>query len=319
MARRATALKRVLVAFCGTIAYAIISLPRTLLGLAAPGTVAALVPWVCMPRYQHLTLEKNAKEHIARLTINRPKVRNAMNDQTVDEMIDAVRDVAGDDSVRVLVVTGAGDSFSAGGDLNALKGGSEPGAWASDNSDDIRQGFRPAHRLITGLQELEKPVIAMVNGNAVGAGFDLACACDIRIGSPKARFMVAYVRIGLFPGFGGTWLYPRMLGSIGKAAELLFTGDFLESEEAYRLGFLNKLVQEGELEATTMEMARKIAAGPPIAIRLSKMMLYKGLEFDLDTAMRMAAAAETITLTSRDHQDGVQAFRERRKPIYEGH
>ena len=131
--------------------------------------------------------------------------------------------------------------------------------------------------------------------------------------------MVAYVRIGLFPGFGGTWLYPRMLGSIGKAAEMLFTGDFLEAEEAYRLGFLNKLVPEDELESATMEMARKIANGPPIAIRLSKLMLYKGLDFDLDTAMKMAAAAETITLTSKDHLEGTAAIRESRRPAYEGH
>jgi enoyl-CoA hydratase/carnithine racemase len=169
-----------------------------------------------------------------------------------------------------------------------------------------------------GLQRLEKPVIAMINGAAVGAGFDMACGCDIRIGTARARFMVAYIRIGLFPGFGGTWLYPRMLGSMGKAAELLFTGDFLEAEEAHRLGFLNKLVPEEELEATTMEMARKIAAGPPIAMRLSKLMLYKGLEFDLETAMQMAAAAETITLTSHDHEEGAAAFRESRQPQYEG-
>jgi 2-(1,2-epoxy-1,2-dihydrophenyl)acetyl-CoA isomerase len=130
--------------------------------------------------------------------------------------------------------------------------------------------------------------------------------------------MVAYVKIGLFPGFGGTWLYPRMLGSLGKAAEMLFTGDFMEAEEAHRLGFLNKLVPEEELESTTLEMARKIANGPPIAIRLSKLMLYRGLEFDLETAMKMAAAAETITLTSQDHAEGTAAFRESRNPKYEG-
>ena len=105
---------------------------------------------------------------------------------------------------------------------------------------------------------------------------------------------------------------------MGKAAEMLFTGDFMEADEAYRLGFLNKLVAQEELESTTMEMARKIAAGPPIAIRLSKLMLYKGLDFDLDTAMKMAAAAETITLTSRDHAEGTAAIRESRKPEYEG-
>jgi enoyl-CoA hydratase/carnithine racemase len=271
-----------------------------------------------MPEYQHILLEKDTSEHIARLTINRPERRNALHDEAINEMVCAIDDVALDDNIRVLILTGAGGSFCAGGDLNTLKGGSDPGVLVSDNTDDIRRGFRGPHNMILGLQRMEKPVIAMINGTAVGAGFDLACACDIRIASPKARFMVAYVRIGLFPGFGGTWLYPRTLGSMGKAAELLFTGDFLEADEAYRLGFLNRLVEEAELEATTMEMARKIAAGPPIAIRLSKLMLYKGLEFDLETALKMAAAAETITLTSQDHAEGTQAIRESRKPFYEG-
>ena len=271
-----------------------------------------------MPSYRHILLEKDSDTHIARLTLNRPDRRNALNDQTMDELGEALEDVEADDSVRVLLVTGAGQSFCAGGDLEALPGGSEPGAWASENVDDIRRSFKRVQRFMLCLQRMEKPVIAMVNGPAVGAGFDIACACDIRIGSPQARFMVAYVRIGLFPGFGGTWLYPRMLGSIGKAAELLFTGEFLEAEEAYRLGFLNKLVPQEDLEKVTLEMAAKIASGPPIAIRLSKLMLYKGLEFDLDTAMRMAAAAETITLTSKDHLEGTAAIRESRKPVYGG-
>ena len=271
-----------------------------------------------MPNFSHVLLEKAASEHIAWLTINRPQRRNAINDLTIRELGEAMEDVAADDGVRVVILTGAGAAFCAGGDVHSLPGGAEPGAWASDNSDDIRRSFKGAERLILGLLRMEKPAIAMINGVAVGAGFDLACACDIRIGSPLARFMGAYIRIGLFPGFGGTWLYPRTLGSLGKAAEMLFTGDFMEAEEAYRLGFLNKLVPEEELKATTLEMARKIAAGPPIAMRLSKMKLYKGLEFDLDTALKMAAAAETITLTSQDHQEGTSAIRESRKPLYEG-
>ena len=271
-----------------------------------------------MPNYQYIILEKDPVEHIARLTINRPDRRNSLHDDATDEMGQAIDDVAADDDIRVLVLTGAGDAFCAGGDLNALQGGSDPGMWVSENTDDIRRSFRLAQRMILGIQRMEKPVIAMINGVAVGAGFDLACACDIRIASEKARFMVAYVRIGLFPGFGGTWLYPRALGSMGKAAELMFTGDFMEADEGYRLGFLNRLVNEDDLESTTMEIARKIAAGPPIAIRLSKLMLYKGLEFDLETALKMAAAAETITLTSYDHIEGTRAIRESRKPLYEG-
>ena len=157
----------------------------------------------------------------------------------------------------------------------------------------------------------------MIHGAAVGGGFDLACACDLRTGSENTRFMVAFTRIGLFPGWGGTWLYPRIIG-IPKAAEMLFTGDFLEAKDAERLGLLNKLVPAADLEKETMNLAGRIANGPPIAIRLAKMQLYKGLEMDLETAMKVAAACETITLTSEDHREGVKAFQAKRKTQYKG-
>ena len=271
-----------------------------------------------MPDYQHVLLEKDSVEHIPNLPLHRPERRNALHALMIEEIGDAVENVSGDDSMRVLILTGAGRAFCSGGDLQTLIGGNEPGSLVSGNSDDILRGFEHIQKFILGVHRMEKPVIAMVNGTAAGAGFDMACVCDIRIGCPQARFMSAYVRIGLFPGFGGTWLYPRALGSVSKAAEMLFTGDFLEAEEAYHLGFLSKLVPQEDLESTTMEMARKIIGGPPVAIRLSKLMLYKGLEFDLETAMKMAAAAETITLTSRDHEEGTKAIRESRKPAYEG-
>ena len=270
-----------------------------------------------MSGYQYILLDKDPKEHIATLTLNRPDRRNALNDVMQDEIGDAIEEVESDNSIRVMVVPGSGRVFCAGGDLDQLQGGSQSAGWVSENTDDIRRAFQRTQRFMLGLQRMEKPVIAMLNGAAVGAGCDLACGCDIRIGTPRSRFMVAYIRIGLFPGFGGTWLYPRALGSIGKAAELLFTGDFLEADDAHRLGFLNHLVSEEELESKTMEIAKKIADGPPIAIRLSKLMLYKGLEFDLETAMKMAAAAETITLTSADHGEGTAAFRESRTPVFE--
>ena len=271
-----------------------------------------------MPEYEAILYRSDPATNIARLTLNRPDRLNAINDQMQVEIADAVAVADADPDVRVLIITGAGRAFCAGGDMNQL-GGSSNGngsGWSSGNADRVRRSFRLAQDMILGVQRCEKPVIAMVNGVATGAGLDLACACDIRIGTPRSRFMSAYVRIGLFPGFGGTWLYPRTMGSLGRAAEMLFTGEFLEAEEAYRLGFLNRLVEEDELEATTLAMAERIAAGPPIAIRLSKMMLYKGLEFDLETAMKMAAAGETITLTSQDHVEGVAAFREKRAAEY---
>ena len=297
-----------------------------------------------MPPYEHILYQPSPATGIARIILNRPRRLNALNDRMQIEIAQAIANADTDPQTRVVIITGAGRAFCAGGDLNQLGGsdaaspnaapdssdGSDsnagesanpprPGGWNSPNADEIRRSFRLAQDMILGVQRCEKPVIAMVNGVATGAGLDLACACDIRIGTPRARFMSAYVRIGLFPGFGGAWLYPRTLGSLGRAAEMLFTGDFLEADEAYRLGFLNRLVSEDELETTTMTMAKRIAAGPPIAIRLSKLMLYQGLQSSLETALKMAAAGETITLTSHDHAEGVRAFREKRPPEYRDH
>ena len=212
-----------------------------------------------MPDYRHILLEKDASDHIAKLTLNRPERLNALNDLMIDEIGDAVEDVSSDDSMRVLILTGAGRAFCSGGDLQTLIGGNEPGSLVSDNSDDIRRGFEHIQKFVLGIHRMEKPVIAMVNGVAAGAGFDMTCVCDIRVGCPQSRFMSAYVRIGLFPGFGGTWLYPRALGSISKAAEMLFTGDSLEAEEAHRVGLLNHLVPSDQLRAKTMEIATTIA------------------------------------------------------------
>ena len=269
--------------------------------------------------YETILLEKSPEEHIARITLNRPDRLNAINPRMQEELADALADLDADDAIRVVILTGAGRAFCSGADVRGMAGGPEESPYRSERTpEEIRRGFRGAQRIILGIHRLEKPVIAMVNGVAAGAGFDLACACDLRVGSHNARFISAYIRIGLFPGYGGTWLYPRALGSLPKAAELIFTGEPLSAEEAYRFGLLNRLVEPERLEEETLALARKIADGPPIAMRLAKMMLYRGLEFDLETALLMAAAAETITLTSEDHREGVSAFREKRKPVYRG-
>lgn len=266
-----------------------------------------------------IILDKNSDDRVARITLNRPSKLNAINDQMRVELADAIEDVAMDDEMNVLVITGAGRGFCSGGDTEELTGGPKTGSHDGERGpEELRRGFRNIQRIILGLHHMEKPTIAMVNGIAAGGGFDMAAACDLRVGSNNARFMSAFVRIGLFPGYGGTWLYPRIFGSVAKAAEMIFTGDFMEAEEAERHGLLNRLVHADKLELTTMEIARKIASGPPVAIRLAKMFLYKGLQMDLETSLLMSAAAAAIPLTSMDHQEGVSAFREGRKPQYRG-
>ena len=157
----------------------------------------------------------------------------------------------------------------------------------------------------------------MVNGDAVGFGCELALCCDMRTGSENTRLSEVFTKIGFIPGGGGTWLLPRLIG-IGRATEIIFTGRFVEAEEAYNLGILNKLVPPQDLNEKTMELARSISALPPLAIRLAKMNIYKGLEVDLPTAIDLAGSSQVIALITEDRAEAVSAFREKRPGIYKG-
>ena len=258
------------------------------------------------------TILYTKSEGVARITLNRPERLNAINHELQEDILAALDDIDGDPEARVVLITGAGRAFCAGADIG---GG---GRRDDEGSEGIRQGLRRGvQRVPLALQRFDKPTIAMINGLAVGGGFDYALACDIRIGCENSRFMVAFTRIGLFPGTGGTWLYPRAMG-VAKALEMLFTGDFMEADEALRVGVLNRLVPASELEEFTMDMARRIAKGPPIAQRLAKLQVYKGLNMDFATALEVAAAAETITITSEDAKEGRLAFREKRAAMFRG-
>jgi enoyl-CoA hydratase/carnithine racemase len=259
---------------------------------------------------------------IATLTLNRPDRRNAYNMQMLGELESALADVARDGDIRVLVLTGAGGAFCSGADFRYRE--VREGRIPLEEAEELRpiiegigrgQPVNEVVRFLLGLQRLDKPTIAMVGGDAVGAGFDFALACDMRIGSSKARFMVAYTRIGLASDTGTTWLLPRVVG-LPKALELMFTGDFVNAEEAEKLGLLNRLVPEDRLEAETMELARKLAQGPPIAHRLTKLQVYKGLEYDFETALSLAMSVVHIGISSQDHQEGIRAFIEKRPPVF---
>ena len=262
------------------------------------------------------------EEHIATVTLNRPDRLNAINQQLVLDLEAVLKAVAGDPDVRCMVLTGAGRGFCAGADLRGhggLRGGDEGDRlFGGASLEGMRQELRRGVQAMTkGVMGLGIPTIAMVNGAAVGAGFDLALACDIRVGSEGARFRVAFTSIGIVPGTGGTWLLPRAVGT-AKACELIFGAEFVDAREAERIGILNRVVSAEDLEAETMALATKIAKGPPIAIRLDKMLIYQGLTMDFDQALEVVAACAPLGLSSEDHAEGVRAFIEKREPLYKG-
>ncbi len=260
------------------------------------------------------TLLLKKENNIATLTLNRPERLNAINAQMMEELPCALYEIAQDKDLRVMILTGAGRAFCAGGDISQPTDSSGFGTTVQEISHGLRRVYRDT---TLQLHNLEIPTIAMVNGVASGWGFDLALACDLRIGSDKARFMVAFTRVGLTPATGGVWLMPRIMG-IAKAAELIFTADFLEAAEAQRLGVLNRVVPAADLEKEAKELARKIANGPPIAIRLAKMQLYRGMHTEMDAAFDTAAACQAICMTSEDHKEAVAAFGQKRGPIFKG-
>ena len=244
--------------------------------------------------YETISLKK--QNNIAILTLNRPGKLNAVNHQMTVDLLSAIEDVATDNDVRALVLTGAGRGFCSGADFrfSDVRTGKFTPEKAEDQGPTLearRQGrlFGTTRAGILALHRLEIPTIAMVNGAAVGLGFDYALACDIRVGSPSARFQVGYIKRGVNPDNGTTWLLSRVVG-VGRALEYILTGDFCEAEEAYRIGVLNRLVPAAELEKETMNLANRLAKGPPVAQRLARLLVYKNLGVDLETGLAMESA-----------------------------
>ena len=265
--------------------------------------------------YNTIILDKS--DHIARLTLNRPERLNALNEEMFAELNHALEDVAADTHLRVFIITGAGRAFCASADIKDESRGGDQLLGHKDPYETY-QFIRAMPQGVTSkLHNLDIPTIAMVNGLAIGDGFDWVLACDIRVGCENSRFMNAFLQMGLVSNTGSTWLYNRAMG-ISKALELLYTGDWLESEEAKECGVLAHLVSADALEETTMDLARKIASKAPIPNRMVKGMIYRGLTQTLDEHLAEAAHAEVLTLTSRDHIESLASFREKRPPHFKG-
>ena len=251
--------------------------------------------------------------YIATITLNRPDRLNAYNNEVLGELMDAIDQVRKDDEVRVLILTGAGRGFCAGGDISGFKDASKPHP-ALESLMDMREGY---HQLALSLSRLDKPAIAAINGVAVGGGLNLALMCDFRIASDRARLGDGSLRFGFLPDDGGTYFLPRYLG-IEKALEMILTAELVDAQEALRIGLVGRVVPHDELEKAALELARKLAEGPPIAQRLAKRALYKQLNMELPSSLEDLALAAQILSHTEDREEGRKAFREKRKPQYKG-
>lgn len=246
---------------------------------------------------------------VATITLNRPRQLNALNEQMISEILDAVKKAADDEEVRVLILAGAGRAFCFGADISAFQ---QKESFFTPLAVNL---LPKAQEIIRTLVGMNKPTIAALNGFATGLGLDLALACDLRIAAERAKLGEAFITMGLVPDGGGTFFLPRLIG-LAKAAELIFTGEAISSSEAERLGLINRVVPGPDLEKNVWELALKLAQSPSPALGLAKRLLWKNLQTNIDEALFSEAESQKICLQSDDHREAVQAYLERREPVF---
>ncbi len=248
-------------------------------------------------------------KRIATITINRPDKLNALNQETIREISSSLDEAEKDENIRVIVITGAGDrAFSAGADISEMKG---------KTPIDLQKSCRRTQEMMNKVEEMEKPVIAAINGYALGGGLELAMACDFRIASENARVGQTEINIGLIPGWGGTQRLPRFVGK-AMAKEMVFTGRMIDAKTAERLGLINSVVEADQLKSTVKQFAEELSSRAPVAVKMAKQLINNSTETDLRIGMMHEAESFGILSSTEDVKEGITAFLEKRKPEFKG-
>jgi enoyl-CoA hydratase/carnithine racemase len=260
--------------------------------------------------WEHVLLDKT--DYIATITLNRPEKMNAFGGRMRQEIEEVVNEVCTDQDVRVIVITGAGKAFCVGGDVTEFVSGETKALTETSPSE------RPAmSKIVLALNQVEKPVIAAVNGVAAGGGVNLALSCDIRIASEKAKFAQVFTRRGVHPDWGGIYFLPRLVG-YAKAAELIFSGEVIDAQEAYKLGMVNKIVPHDQLLEEARNMAERMAKNAPIPIAFAKRGLQNFNQWNLAQALDYESYVLNVTLKTEDIKEGFTAFLQKREPNFKG-
>lgn len=254
--------------------------------------------------FNNLLLKK--EDNICVLSINRPNVLNALSTEVLEELREAIEMIERDEEIYVLIITGEGKAFVAGADISEMK---------DKNSQEARIFANLGIEVFRKIELMEKPVIAAVNGFALGGGCELAMSCDIRIAGEKAKFGQPEVGLGITPGFAGTQRLSRLVG-VAKAKELIFTGDMINANEAEKIGLVNRVVPQEEVLNESMKIAKKIASKGQIAVRYSKTAINRGIETDIETGMAIEKDLFGLCFATKDQKEGMNAFLEKRSPEF---
>jgi enoyl-CoA hydratase/carnithine racemase len=260
--------------------------------------------------YEHIDVTEDSG--ITTITLNRPEKLNALAGHMRRDLAEALEAAGSDRSVHVVVITGAGRAFCAGGDVRAMADLIE-----EKDADEFSRLLGSARRVITAIRQMPKPVIASIGGPASGAGFNLALACDLRIASTDASFSQSFVKVGLHPDWGGTYFLPRLV-TPNKACELFFLGETIDAKEAQRLGIINFVVEPAQLETETRTLAERLRAAPAVSIGAAKQAVYMSQSADMETMLRYETEAQLRCFESDDAREGVRAFLDKREPKFTG-